>query len=203
MLLIASVVFSLLALLMLYMVLRQWRKKRWLGMLRYTFLLALFASLTAAAVVVTYSFAMFHNLTYREPVAMISVRAQLPHHYAVTVTLPDGSSQQYALLGDQWLLGANVMVLKPWLQAIGMKNQYQLDFLSSRFNDPETNSTTLLPSYRLSEVAHHAIAAWFYRMAMLPYLIETIEGSAVYMPLKDKAQYQVVLTPSGLLARPL
>ncbi len=204
MLLMITVILGLLALLMLYMVLRQWRKGRWLGMLRYTFLLVVFAALTAAAVVFTFSFALFHNLTYRDPIATVSIERQAaPDHYQLTVTLPNGSSKNYALLGDSWLFGAHIVVWEPWMQALGIHNTYQLDFLSSRFNDPDRNDTTLLPDYRLNDMKQHAIVSWVYQHTLLPYLIaETVQGSAVYMPLKDKTQYQIFLTPSGLLAKP-
>ena len=140
---------------------------------------------------------LLHNLTTSEPIARLQVHAAQAHHYAVTLEPAAGVAQQYDLQGDEWVLGAKVIVFRPWLQAFGVRNRYQFDFLTSRYDGMHADGPVPV-SYTLEYGL--PMAFWVYQHVLLAYCIQTTEGSAVYMPLQANTQYIILLGSSGLMA---
>ena len=154
--------------------------------------------ITSLLFTIIYGVYALQALSYRQPVATIVVHQIAPQHFNVVLTVPHSKQRMsYLLNGDQWLLGAQVMVWKSWLQRLGIRNHYQLAFLTSRYENGQPGQH----DYVLGPLNHHAWLQWLYHDVLRHIAIETIEGSAVYMPLKDRARYRVLLAPSGLMAK--
>ena len=155
-------------------------------------------AITGLLLTITYGVYALQALSYRQPIAMIAVHQVAPHHFTVMLTVPHSAQTiSYPLNGDQWLLGAQVVVWQSWVQRLGVRNHYQLAFLTSRYENGQPGQH----DYVLGPLNHHAWLQWLYHDVLQHIAIETIEGSAVYMPLQDHARYRVLLTPSGLMAK--
>lgn len=155
-------------------------------------------AITSLLFTIIYGIYALQALSYRQPVAMIVVHQVVPYYFRVVLTEPGSKrASTYQLRGDQWLLGAQVVVWQPWLQRLGVRNHYQLAFLTSRYENGHPGKY----DYALGPLNQHAWLHWLYQDVLQYIAIETIEGSAVYMPLQDQARYRILLTPSGLMAK--
>lgn len=159
---------------------------------------------------ICWSLSLLNNLTYQTPIATLSIKA-IPsaqtHVYRVIFQKPGHAPQAFILTGDDWMLGAHTLIFKPWVQALGLHNKYQLDFLSAHQN-PTDAIPTVHQNQNYNLASHHTHGALFNPFnrlvfAAIPFLIQTQEGSAVYMPLQNNTHYQILMASSGLIAKPL
>ncbi|MFC0634559.1 hypothetical protein [Brevundimonas balnearis] len=151
----------------------------------------------------------WQRLTYEQSVATISLRQTAPQRFEATVTRPDGSSGAYPLAGDEWRIEAQVLRWEPWANVLGLNAQYRLERLSGRYRsiDQELNDERSAHDLTLPAEAEREpwdLDAWLVAQRMGRYVraVDTLYGSAAYMPMADGAVYEVWLTQSGLIARP-
>lgn len=161
----------------------------------------------------------YARLTYERPVATLQLKQLGPQYFEATVIQPALSEEQaartavYPLHGDEWRMEAQVLKWKPWANVLGLDAQYRLDRLSGRYRsiDQEiSGARSVHPLYAADEDAGLAgrlpwkISAWDAARKYRRYVdaVDTLYGSAAYMPMADGARYEVWITQSGLIARP-
>lgn len=160
----------------------------------------------------------YARLTYERPVATLSIRQLAPRYFEATVTQPADGEQPartavYPVHGDEWRMEAQVLKWKPWANVVGLDSQYRLDRLSGRYQDIELERTGARSVHALSggepETGPFAalpwsMSVWDIARKYRRYLdaVDTLYGSAAYMPMADGATYEVWITQSGLIARP-
>ncbi|WP_339915563.1 hypothetical protein [uncultured Brevundimonas sp.] len=164
----------------------------------------------------------YARLTHERPVATIELKQLGPQYFETTVSQPGsdetqpGRSDVYMLNGDDWRIEAQVLKWKPWANVIGLDTQYRLDRLSGRYQsiDQELNSTrsvhalsggdrpTTLPG---NITLPWKISVWDMARRYRRHVdaVDTLYGSAAYMPMADGAKYEVWISQSGLVARPV
>lgn len=160
----------------------------------------------------------YARLSHERPVATLSIRKLAPQYFEVTLTRPAEGEQPaataiYPVHGDEWRMEAQVLKWKPWANVVGLDSQYRLDRLSGRYQDielersgarsvhalsggePETGPLAFLPG---------SLSVWDTARKYRRYVdaVDTLYGSAAYMPMADGATYEVWITQSGLIARP-
>ena len=160
----------------------------------------------------------YTRLTYERPVAALTVRQLAPQYFEVTVTQPatadlPARTAVYPVNGDEWRMEAQVLKWKPWSNVIGLDSQYRLDRLSGRYQDIDQERTGARSVHALYRKEPGTIAgvqmpwspsAWDMARKYRRYVdaVDTLYGSAAYMPMADGAAYEVWITQSGLIARP-
>ena len=153
----------------------------------------------------------FARLTHEAPVA--DVRVHVIDHkqnlYRVTVTRLDGPklTQDCALQGDEWDIGARVQKWKPWANVLGLDTTYTLDQVTNRYlmaargnGKPITACDLKGPPPDVDRWVPRSWLAWLVGHA---YTEDRRFGSASFMPLADGARYRVLITQSGLNAEPV
>ncbi|OGN51047.1 MAG: hypothetical protein A2352_00355 [Caulobacterales bacterium RIFOXYB1_FULL_67_16] len=161
----------------------------------------------------------YERLTYERPVATLSLRQIGPQYYEVELAQPaeDGETAApgvlYPVHGDDWRIEAQVLKWKPWANVMGLDSQYRLDRLSGRYRSVEQELHGERSAYDLAAAASNArngavpfkVEAWDAIRRYRPYVdaADTLYGSAAYMPMADGARYEVWITQSGLVARPV
>ena len=160
--------------------------------------------IAALTFVVSLNLHTYARLTHEQPVAEIIFEARGPQHYRATLTrVPDGEMQVFVLAGDEWQLDARVLKWKGWANLLGLDAQYRLERVSGRYRDIEQERHDERTVYDLSEnpgVDLWALSTKYPRW--LPF-VDAVYGSATYMPIADNARYEISITQSGLIARPL
>jgi hypothetical protein len=181
-------------------------------LLRARFLAAAGSALTGTLLVTTAALLFvvslnlhtYARLTHEQPVAQIVFEERGPQRFRATLAqVPSGQMQMFVLAGDEWQLDARVLKWKGWANLLGLDAQYRLERVSGRYREIEQERNDTRTVYALSEnpgVDLWAMSTDYPRW--LPF-IDAVYGSATYLPMADGARYEVAITQSGLIAKPL
>lgn len=162
----------------------------------------------------------YARLTYERPVAVLDLKQLGPQYFEVSVTQPEGEdgsasrSTVYPVHGDEWRVEAQVLKWKPWANVLGLDSQYRLDRLSGRYQSIEQERSAERSVHALSGETQAEgfadrlpwrVSAWDMARRYRGRIdaVDTLYGSAAYMPMADGARYEVWITQSGLVARPV
>ncbi len=144
----------------------------------------------------------YARLTYEQPLAELLFQANGPQRFRATISrIPSGDMQVFMLNGDEWQLDARVLKWRGWANLLGLDAQYRLERLSGRYRTIEQERTAVRSVYGLSD--NPGIDLWTVAQdypEWLPF-VDSVYGSATYLPMADGARYRVSLTQSGLIAR--
>jgi hypothetical protein len=177
------------------------------GLILGGLLLAVTAAVSLAALdVLTY-----RRMTYERPIATIELHQKGARLFDAVLTEPpvdaaaQPSSATYLMHGDEWRLEARVLKWKPWANMIGLNTQYRLDRLSGRYEDTESELHAERSVYDLRAASKNRVDLWKlarHDRRFTP-MVDTLYGGGVFMPMADGAKYEVWLTQSGMIARPV
>jgi hypothetical protein len=163
----------------------------------------------------------YARLTYERPVATLQIKKLGPQYFEATVTQPGPTETDpphtvvLPLHGDEWRMEAQVLKWKPWANVLGLDSQYRLDRLSGRYQSIEQELNAPRSVHPLSGgdqapmvMGAHLpwkVSVWdaARRYRHRVDAVDTLYGSAAYMPMADGARYEVWITQSGLIARPV
>jgi hypothetical protein len=165
-----------------------------------------FLLLAAAAVlfVVSLNLHTYARLTHEQPIAEIVFEARGPQQFRATLAeVPSGEMQLFMLAGDEWQLDARVLKWRGWANLLGLDAQYRLERIGGRYRDIEQERNAPRTVYPLSE--NPGVDLWMLSTRYprwLPF-VDAVYGSATYMPMGDAARYEISITQSGLIARPM
>jgi hypothetical protein len=167
------------------------------------FALALVA-LGAAAGFLALGLRSYERLTFEQPVAELEFAARGPQQYEATLTrLPSGERESFVLAGDDWQLDARVLKWRGYANLLGLDARYRLERFSGRYRRIEQERYGPRSVFELGESS--PIDLWALAEAYprwLPF-VDAVYGNAIYLPMVQGARYQVTLSQSGLVGRPL
>jgi hypothetical protein len=166
---------------------------------------ALLLAIAAVFMLISMNLHTYTRFTHESPVAQITFEAQpTPQRYRATLTqVPSGQMQIFMLAGDEWQLDARVLKWRSWATMLGLDAQYRLERVAGRYRDIEKERSEQRTVYALSE--NPGLDLWAVTVdypKWFPF-VDAVYGSATYLPMADGARYQVSLTQSGLIARPI
>jgi len=162
-------------------------------------LLALGAALLGIAVNLT----TYSRLTNETKVAELHFSKIAPQQYQVAAYFPDSHKwQDYILNGDEWQLDAKVIKWHAWANLLGFDTEYKLDRLSGRYRNLAQAQNARPSLHGLGDESGIEIWAWSQEMPILQKAIDAYYGNAAYLPMADKANFDVYISQSGLIARP-
>jgi len=142
------------------------------------------------------------RLTHEQYVAHISFEQTGPRAFNATVTQPDKDDLVFALAGDDWQLDARVLKLPPWANVAGLDAFYHLDRIAGRYQDIAREVSDPRTVYAISP--NPGLDLWRLARGRGEALnIDASFGSAVYHPMADGARYEVSMTQTSLISRPL
>jgi len=179
---------------------RIWRRAPLRGSLQGLTGLLLLA-LGALVIAIAMNLYTYQILVQEQPVAKVRFEALGPQYYRVYLLPESGSSRVLELRGDQWQIDARVLKWTGLANLFGMKTAYRLERLSGRYRDVQQERQAVRTVYQLDN--DRGVDLWeLVRKSerKLPWL-DAVYGSAAYMPMVDKGQYQVTISSSGLVVR--
>ncbi len=146
----------------------------------------------------------YKQVLYEQVVATISLEKVGDQHYNAILVDAKGNEARYTLRGDQWQLDARVMKMKGYLSTFGLRPGYRLDRLSGRYYDLDQEHHSQRTVYALNESLYGVdVWRWVNQYPRWMPVVDAVYGSATFLPMADRALYEVSLSHSGLLARPL
>jgi hypothetical protein len=117
--------------------------------------------------------------------------------------VPAGDIQVFMLNGDDWQIDARVLKWQGWANLLGLDAQYRLERIAGRYRDIEQERRGDRTVYALSQ--NPGLDLWEISLRhrrWLPF-VDAIYGSATYLPMAETARYEIRMTQTGLIARPL
>lgn len=146
----------------------------------------------------------YRQINFEQVIATIDFKKIEDQHYEAVLVDSKGNEQRYMLHGDQWQLDARVVKLKGYLSTFGISPGYRLERISGRYYDLEQEHNSKRSVYALNESLYGVdVWKWINKYPRWAPILDAVYGSATYLPMADGALYEVSLSHTGLLARPL
>jgi hypothetical protein len=194
---------GLIALLFLIYAVRSVRRGRLLGGIVHGLFALLIVLIGVAGLVVASSLRDYQRLVSEERVGELKLSRVAYHQFNGVFTNASGESTDFALRGDEWQVDAKVLKWPGLAVLAGFSAGYRLDRISGRYvniDDERKLPRTVYAFYPQNEVdlwdfvdRHREWIPW----------VDAFYGSATFLPMADGAEYEINITPSGLIARPL
>lgn len=165
--------------------------------------------LTLVAVGVSMALAAYDVLSYQQilknkSIATLSFEQLNPQSYRAVLVDSKGYERRFDLKGDQWQLDARVLRWSDFWASIGVKPGYRLDRISGRYYSLEKERQSQRTVYPLSQ-SEYGFDVWqlLNSSSLSAPIVDARYGSATYLPMEDGALYEVLLSNTGLVAKPL
>src|SRR6267378_4496620 len=178
------------------------RERRWLGGLIRTLVGALLLCLGVLAATISAGIRGYRALTYEEVAAKVKTEPVGLQRFRATIVLPDQRLAMYDVAGDAFYVDAHILKWHPWANFIGLHTAYELDRVAGRYNsvtDERTKPHTVYSVARTRPVDLFFLAR---RFKLLP-LVDAEYGSAAFVAGTRPAEYEVRVSTTGLLMRPV
>lgn len=161
------------------------------------FALAALLMLSIGANLLTYQ-----RLSYEAPAATLAFHKVSDRYWAVELETVDGAFRALDLRGDEWQLDARIIKWHGLAVVLGLDTLYRLERLSGRYRDLEAERNALRSVHALAAEGSGLDLWTLAQRERLP-LVDATYGSSVYLPAAEGARYEVKVSASGLVARPL
>jgi len=145
----------------------------------------------------------YERLTLERPVVEVHLVRVGDERFDATLTYASGATQRAELRGDEWQVDARMLKWHALANIVGFDSVYRLERISGRYADIDRERSAPRTVHALS--MPRGIDTWALVRKwsnVLPW-VDAIYGSSVYLPMADDANYEVGVTQSGLVARPL
>ncbi len=200
-LLLALVVFVVLALLLLRSARGAWRARQRLGTLVAVLAGALCLALAALCGTISIGIRGDRALTQEEIAATIETQPLGNQHFRATVTLADGKLSMFDLAGDAVYVDAHILKWRPVVNLLGLHTAYELDRIAGRYRalgDEQTLERTVFSIARQKPIDVFDLARRYW---LLRPLVDAEYGSATFINAAEPAIYEIRVSTTGLLVR--
>jgi len=197
------VVFGLTAVLFFVAAARSLRRRRIVGGLVRGGGALVLVLIAVCAALIAANLRTYRQLTAEQPAGELQFARIGYHQFNGAFTFPSGERTDFALRGDEWQVDAHVLKWRALANLFGFDTAYRLDRISGRYTSIDDERNLPRTVYALNqpdrvdlwELAHryHSWVPW----------IDALYGSATFLPMADGAMYEIKVSQSGLLARPL
>ena len=201
----ASIALALVGVTLCYGGIRRLLKRRPLAALNLELTGLLLLLLAAFSFLLASNLYLYDRLVFEAPVAEIEFTRLGKQHYSAQLTPVAGQTPRlYEMHGDEWQLEAQMLLWHGYASLLGVDAQYRLHRLSGRYTSTmdeielqrSVHALGEAPKLDLWQLAsrHHELIGFF---------LDAAYGSAVFLPMSDTARYQISISRSGLVARPM
>jgi hypothetical protein len=145
----------------------------------------------------------YQRLSVEQPAGELQLMRTGDRQFNAVLTYPTGQRADFALRGDEWQVDARVLKWHALANLVGFDTAYRLERIGGRYTRIEDERAAARTVYALNppqridpwELVHH------YR-SWVPWM-DALYGSATFLPMADGALYEIKVSQSGLVARPL
>jgi len=160
-------------------------------------------ALGSASILLAFSYYGYGRLIDEQPVSQIEFSRSAPGQYTARVMINGEMDRLLDLRGDEWQMDARVVNWKPPATLLGLDPIYQLDRLSGRYSDIDDEMSEERTVYALSDELRLDVWRVARKFPALMPGIDAYYGTATYLPMADGARFEVTLTRTALIARPM
>jgi hypothetical protein len=177
------------------------RRRQIMGSSFSVLLALLFLTLSALAATITVATQGYRALTREEVAATVVVDRLTPTHFRAVFAFPDGRTETYMLAGDEFYVDAHILKWKAVANLIGLHTTYELDRVAGRYMDVGEEQTRKRTVFDLSKGKRMDMYDLRSRFPLFKPLVDAEYGSATFVSVKDKAEFEVRVSTTGLLIR--
>ena len=159
--------------------------------------------LTLCCALLAFDIYSYSQITGEKNIATISFSQLGEQYYNADLSFIDGNTERFDVYGDQWQIDSRIIKWESFLSIIGLKPGFRLDRLNGRYLSLEDERTKPRSVHELSSSLTPVDFWQSIKWVNWNALVDARYGSSTYLPMVDGGQYQVNITHSGLIARPL
>jgi membrane protein implicated in regulation of membrane protease activity len=197
------IVFALVGILFLITAGRRLRRRRVLGGTLHGATALVFILLSVCAALLVSNLRTYQRLSNEQPAGELQLTRTGERQYKAVLTYPSGEHADFELRGDEWQVDARVLKWHAFANLLGFDTAYRLDRIGGRYASIEDERSKARTVYSLNPPQRidpwdlvHRYHSW------IPWM-DALYGSATFLPLADGALYEISVSQSGLIARPL
>lgn len=195
---------AVLALVLLVLALRAFSSRRAGGGLVRLLSALLFFMVAMVFALVAVGMNGYRTFIAERTAAQVEIEREGPQTFRAHFTFPDGSENEYRILGDELYVDARILKWHPRVNLLGLETGYQLDRVAGRYRSVDNEQTSPRTVYSLSDTSGPVdLFALARRYPFLAGLVDAEYGSASFLEVRDGATYQVRVSNTGLLIREL
>ncbi|MCZ6773141.1 MAG: hypothetical protein O7G83_14350 [Proteobacteria bacterium] len=202
-LIIASTIFALISVMLLFSTIRHTRRRRVLRASGSFVGSVASASLGGVGILLALSYFTYGRLTDERSISLIEFTQTAPDEYTARLMVDGEPDRLLTLRGDEWQLDARVVNWKPPATLLGLDPIYQLERLSGRYSDIDREVSAARTVHSLADRRFLDLWSVAKRFPILMPGVDAYYGTATYVPMADGARFEVSLTRDALIARPV
>jgi hypothetical protein len=199
----ASAILTLIAVLLLGSTVRHARSKRLLRASGSATLCVATAGIGSTGILLFMSYLGYERLTEEELVGVIEFSQLAPEEYTARLMIDGQIDRILTLRGDEWQLDARVVSWKPPATILGLDPVYQLERLSGRYSSVGRERSEQRTVYSLAEERPLDLWNMARKFPKLAPGVDAFYGTATYLPMADGARFRVTMSRDALVARPI
>jgi len=163
----------------------------------------IFLLLSACITLLAVNLRTYQRLSYEQAAGEVQFTRIADRDFNAVLTYPGGERANFELRGDEWQVDARVLKWHAFANLLGFDTAYRLERISGRYSRIEDERNLKRTVYALNPAQR--LDLWDlvrrYR-GWLPWM-DALYGSATFLPMADGALYEIKVSQSGLIARPL
>jgi hypothetical protein len=163
----------------------------------------LLVTVGALCAAVAVSIRGYRALTREEVAATVRTLPIGARHFRATVTYPDGREDAFILAGDAIYIDAHILKWHPWVNLLGLHTAYELDRVAGRYDGLEEERGLPRTVFSLGRPKPFDLFDAARRLPGLSVLVDADYGSATFVGARGPSTYEILVSTSGLLARPV
>src|SRR5271170_613901 len=194
---------ALLGLLFFIAAVRRLRRRRVMGGMMHGAAALILLLAAACAILVAGNLRSYQRLTYEQSAGELQFSRVGDRQFNAILSYPNGERANFSLSGDEWQIDARVLKWRAFANLLGFDAAFRLERISGRYSRVEDERKLPHTVYELNRPDRvdlweltHRYGSW------LPWM-DALYGSATFLPMADGALYDVKVSQSGLIARPL
>src|SRR5882762_28774 len=196
-------VFALVGILFLFAAVRRLRRRRLLGGVLNGATAVVLILLSVCAALIGANLRTYQRLSFEQPAGELQFTRTGEREFNAVLTYPGGERANFALRGDEWQVDARVLKWRAFANLVGLDTAYRLERIGGRYTRIEDERVQPRTVYSLNPP--QLIDPWdlAHRYRSWVRWLDALYGSATFLPMADGALYEIKVSQSGLIARPL
>lgn len=175
---------------------------RWTGSAIRSLIGLLFFALALLVGAILVGLRGYRALTLEVLAATVTTEPVSPQRFRATIVFPDRRLAMYELAGDAFYMDARILKWHPLANLVGLHTDFELDRVAGRYNSVADERNKPHTTY---ELARPQLVDLFLlaRRRLLGPLVDAEYGSAAFVAAGGPARYEVRVSTTGLLMRPV
>lgn len=194
---------ALLSVLFLITSVRRFRHRRMLAGTMHGGTGIILVLLCVAATLLGLTLNTYRRLSHEQLAGEVQFTRLGDKDFKAELTYPDSRRATYDLKGDEWQVDARVLKWQDFANLLGFDTAYRLERIGGRYTTVKDEQTEPRTVYELAPPDQ--IDVWTLLRQYHSYVpwVDALYGSATFLPMADGALFEIKVSQSGLVSRPL